>query len=70
MDTEHPNQAFIDGQNLYLGTTNSRTPWHIDLKKFRTYLREKYKVGIAYYFMDALTKKIKIYTMGFRRLGL
>jgi uncharacterized LabA/DUF88 family protein len=48
------NQAFIDGQNLYLGTTNAKTPWLVDLYRFRVYLREKYKVEKAYYFIGAV----------------
>lgn len=43
------NIAFIDGQNLHLGTTSEN--WKIDNKKFRIYLQEKYKVDEAYYFM-------------------
>ena len=47
------NQAFIDGQNLYLGTERAKPSWHIDYGKFRVYLKEKYKVIDAYYFMGA-----------------
>lgn len=54
--TEYPNYAFIDGQNLYLGTTSSHHPWHVDLKKFRSYLREKYAVGTAYYFLGCVNE--------------
>jgi uncharacterized LabA/DUF88 family protein len=45
------NQAFIDGQNLHLGTTKARPTWKIDLARFRVYLRDKYKVDKAYYFL-------------------
>ena len=46
------NVAFIDGQNLYMGTNNSEiNPWKINLKKFRVYLERKYKVTKAYYFL-------------------
>ncbi|MCL2111049.1 MAG: NYN domain-containing protein [Clostridiales bacterium] len=45
------NYAFIDGQNLYLGTTKADDPWRIDLQRFRVYLSEKYHVGTAYYFI-------------------
>jgi uncharacterized LabA/DUF88 family protein len=45
------NQAFIDGQNLFYGTTKARSPWRIDLKRFRVFLEEKYEVGQAYYFL-------------------
>jgi uncharacterized LabA/DUF88 family protein len=44
------NVAFIDGQNLYMGTAKRETdPWVIDLKRFRIYLAEKYHVTKAYY---------------------
>jgi uncharacterized LabA/DUF88 family protein len=46
------NQAFIDGQNLYMNT--SAHGWRIDLARFRVYLREKYKVETAYYFLGAV----------------
>lgn len=45
------NQAFIDGQNLHLGTTTSTSPWKVDLYRFREYLRKKYHVNKAYYFL-------------------
>ena len=45
------NAAFIDGQNLTLGTKQCDDPWKIDLKKFRFYLSRKYKVDKAYYFI-------------------
>jgi len=41
------NIAFIDGQNLHLGTTKNN--WKVDLQKFRTYLKDKYGVSDAYY---------------------
>jgi uncharacterized LabA/DUF88 family protein len=44
------NIAFIDGQNLYMGTAKRETdPWVIDLKRFRIYLAEKYSITTAYY---------------------
>ena len=49
---EENNFAFIDGQNLYMGTAKSlKKSWKINLKKFRIYLRSKYKVSRAYYFL-------------------
>lgn len=48
------NLAFIDGQNLYLGTTKNN--WKIDLFKFRIFLRDKYKVKEAYYFLGYLNQ--------------
>jgi len=35
------NLAFIDGQNLYMGTKSSRPAWIVNLVKFRRYLKEK-----------------------------
>jgi uncharacterized LabA/DUF88 family protein len=43
------NIAFIDGQNLHLGTREEG--WKIDLVKLRIYLKEKYKVKEAHYFL-------------------
>lgn len=45
------NLAFIDGQNLHMGTTTGNTPWKVDLYKFRVYLEKKYNVTEAYYFL-------------------
>jgi hypothetical protein len=45
------NIAFIDGQNLHIGTTKSKDPWVVDLLRFRIYLEKKYDVGKAYYFI-------------------
>jgi len=53
MNTEPTNQAFIDAQNLYLGTTNASPSWKIDLKRFRIYLERKYNISEAYYFFGA-----------------
>ncbi len=51
-DNETKNIAFIDGQNLHMGTTlDKENPWKIDLAKFRIYLKEKYKVSTAYYYL-------------------
>ena len=43
------NTAFIDGQNLYSGTKEDN--WAVDHVKFRIYLKDKYKVTEAYYFL-------------------
>jgi len=51
------NQAFIDGQNLQLGTTKARPAWKIDLYRFRVYLKEKYNVEKAYYFLGAVNEE-------------
>jgi len=43
------NFAFVDGQNLHLGSIQNN--WKVDLNKFRVYLRDKYHVSEAYYFL-------------------
>ncbi len=48
------NQAFIDGQNLFLGTSTGPNPWRVDLYKFREYLRRKYNIDKAYYFLGCI----------------
>lgn len=45
------NIAYIDGQNLHLGTTKRDPIWQVDLKKFRVFLKEKYGVQKAYYYL-------------------
>ncbi|PKL36726.1 hypothetical protein CVV38_02385 [Candidatus Peregrinibacteria bacterium HGW-Peregrinibacteria-1] len=49
------NIAFIDGQNLHLGTGEAR--WQIDLNKFRIYLKDKYRVSEAYYFLGYVSEE-------------
>lgn len=40
-----------------MATTRANEPWKIDLKRFRTYLHEKYDVEVAYYFVGLREKK-------------
>lgn len=49
------NFAFIDGQNLYLGT--KQDGWNVDLSKLKIYLKDKYKVSEAYYFLGYLQEE-------------
>lgn len=49
MQINENNYAFIDGQNLNLGI--KEIGWKLDLKRFRIYLKEKYGVTKAYYFI-------------------
>ena len=54
MEIERINEniALIDGQNLHMGTAKSaHDPWHIDLPRFRVYLKNKYNIKTAYYFL-------------------
>lgn len=53
------NYAFIDGQNLHLGTKSSDKPWSIDLARFRIYLKKKYNVEKAYYFLGFLNEDLQ-----------
>ena len=46
------NYAFIDWQNLHLGTRNEN--WKVDIFKFRIYLRDKFSVTKAFYFLWCL----------------
>lgn len=49
------NLAFIDGQNLHLGTTQNG--WKIEHTKFRIYLKDKYHVDEAYYFLGYVSEE-------------
>jgi len=49
------NIAFIDGQNLHLGTIEDG--WKINFKKFRIYLKDKYLTEKAYYFLGYISEK-------------
>jgi len=54
------NYAFIDSQNLNLGT--QRAGWKMDWKKFRIFLREKYDVEQAYMFIGYMPENEDLYT--------
>ena len=54
-ETKETNIAFIDGQNLHLGTKESG--WAIDHARFRNYLSEKYSVTEAYYFLGFISNE-------------
>lgn len=49
------NLAFIDGQNLHLGTAEDG--WQVDYYKLRRYLRDKYKVKEACYYFGYLNNE-------------
>ena len=55
MENKENNLAFIDGQNLHLGTIENN--WKIDHFKFRIYLKDKYRVSEAYYFLGYISEK-------------
>lgn len=55
---EEQNIAFVDGQNLFMGTTaHNDQSWTVDLAKFRIYLLKKYHVQKAYYFLGFVNEK-------------
>ena len=54
---EENNLAFIDGQNLYMGTRSDNPAWKIDLTNFREYLSKKYCVQKAYYYLGFVDEK-------------
>lgn len=53
------NYAFIDGQNLYLGV--KELGWNLDYKRFRIYLKEKYRVEKAYIFIGYIPENQELY---------
>lgn len=59
-----PNYAFIDGQNLHLGTAKAEIdPWTIDLARFKVYLKDKYNISRIYYFLGYVQDgNIELYT--------
>ncbi len=60
MNPELKNIAYIDGQNLYMGTTKGEPSWKINLSKFRKYLERKYNVTKAYYYLGFVQEGEKI----------
>ncbi|MEK7500011.1 MAG: NYN domain-containing protein [Patescibacteria group bacterium] len=54
------NFAFIDGQNLNLGIQS--LGWKLDFARFRTYLKEKYSVTTAYYFIGYVPGNQPLYS--------
>ena len=59
MNNQPNNYAFIDGQNLNLAIRG--LGWRLDFKRFRTYLRDKYNVTVAYYFIGLVQENTELY---------
>src|SRR3989339_61183 len=59
MTAKENNYAFIDSQNLNLGIR--KLGWKLDYVKFRVYLREKYKVRVAYMFIGFVATNQALY---------
>lgn len=57
--TKSNNYAFIDSQNLNLGT--QRTGWKMDWRKFRKFLADKYDVAQAYMFIGYMSENEALY---------
>jgi uncharacterized LabA/DUF88 family protein len=53
------NFAYIDGNNLYRGVKDEG--WVPDLFKFRRWLRDKFGVSRAYYFIGLVPKETNLY---------
>lgn len=60
------NFAYIDGQNLHLGMRD--LGWKLDMARFRTYLAEKYHVGVAKFFIGYIPENEGLYN-SLRRKG-
>lgn len=54
------NHAFIDGTNLHL--TMGNVGWLLNYQRFRVYLREKYHVTEAYYFIGKVSGNEDLYS--------
>jgi uncharacterized LabA/DUF88 family protein len=54
------NYAFIDGNNLHLSVIN--IGWQLDYRKFRQYLKDKYDVAKAYYFIGKVPGMGRLYS--------
>ena len=55
-----PNYAFIDANNLHLGIKS--LGWELDYRRFRIYLKEKYKIAVAYLFIGYIPTNQKLYS--------
>ncbi|MDP3661295.1 MAG: NYN domain-containing protein [bacterium] len=53
------NFAYIDGANLHKGI--SELGWHLDYKRFRVWLSEKYGVNKAYIFLGFISSNTNLY---------
>lgn len=56
---EKKNYAFIDSQNLNLGIKS--LGWSVDMKKFRIFLKDKYKINKAFLFIGYIPEYNNFY---------
>ena len=54
-----PTYAFIDGQNLYKSVEEQK--WKLNPKKFRVYLKDKFNVQKAFYFIGYMKEMTWLY---------
>jgi uncharacterized LabA/DUF88 family protein len=54
------NYAFIDSQNLNLSIRDQG--WNLDYKRFRNYLKDKYKIGKVFIFIGYIPTNEGLYT--------
>ena len=55
------NFAFIDGANLHFTYENLQDGWEIDYSKLILFLKAKYDVTIAYYFLGKIDENSNLY---------
>jgi uncharacterized LabA/DUF88 family protein len=60
MKEQSKNCAYIDGANLHKGVKD--LGWHLDYKRFRIWLKEKYQIKKAYLFIGLVSKHKNLYT--------
>ena len=60
MRKDKNNYAFIDSNNLNLSI--QELSWKLDFKRFRVYLKEKYKVSKAFLFIGYMPGNEFLYT--------
>ncbi len=60
MGKPQTNYAFIDGTNLHLTMVN--LGWALDYRRFRVYLKDKYHVTEAYYFIGKVIGNEQLYS--------
>ena len=59
MASKNGNYAFIDSQNLNLGIQG--LGWKLDFKRFRVFLKDKYKISKAFLFIGYIEKNQEMY---------
>lgn len=55
------NYAFIDGNNIYLSA--KELGWKVGHRQFRTFLKDKYGISVAYYFIGYIKDNEILYEM-------